>query len=80
MTRENVLDAATAFFFFALAALSGWFSFGDVWAWLSCVIAPKISCEPVWAQTMSGRMCGAGLAILMFGLGLRVVWNMHGKE
>jgi hypothetical protein len=81
MGRWNFRDVATAGFFFILAAFLAW-SFFAGFADSFCTLDATRPCS---LGDMERRTWGlpitAGLAVLLFGMGIRVIWGMrHGEE
>jgi hypothetical protein len=80
MRRTTIPNIATAAFFFVLAALSvcGFFlTLGDT----QCTIESAAPCSyrDMRVSTVSPALM-LGFAVLLFGLGVRVIWGMrHGE-
>ena len=81
MGRWKLSDVATAGFFFTLAALLTWLFFEE----FSDSFCTLDATKPCSLGDMDRRTWGlpitAGLAVLLVGMGLRVIWGMrHGEE
>lgn len=80
MGRWKLSDVATAGFFFILAALFTWSAFEDFSDSFYTLGATK----PCSLGDMERRTWGlpitAGLAVLLIGMGIRVIWGMRNGE
>ena len=81
MGRWKLSDIATAGFFFTLAAFFAWSAFAGI----SDSLCTLDGTKPCSLGDMERRTLGlpitAGVAVLLLGMGIRVIWGMrHGEE